>query len=260
MMGGAARCRATVVIPAFNEAARLPRTLGDLAARLAARVLDPLEVRQVLVVDDGSTDATATVAERHGRALPRFGVLRDDANRGKGHAVRRGLAAAGEAWVLTADADLATPWEEGAALARAALARGCDMVIGSRDLPGSVLAVRQSPVRERLGKLFNRFVRRLTGLPFRDTQCGFKLMRRAAVAPLLAGLAVDRFAWDVELLLAARARGLAIVELPVRWEHREGSRVRLWRDGLEMVAAVLQARWRLASRGGEEPCDDPDGR
>lgn len=237
----------TLIIPAYLEADRLPHTLGDLKACLESGELQALSIQQVIVVDDGSPDATATVAREHGTGLPGFEVLRLSANQGKGGAVRAGAARATGEWTLMADADLSTPWVEGLKLAKQALATQAAVAIGSRDVQGSVLKIRQSRLRETLGRTFNAFVRLISRLPFKDTQCGFKLWRTRPIQKLLPALRTDRFAWDVEWLMFARAAELKTIEVPVVWQHQEGSRVSLWKDGLEMAWTVLKLRFRLLS-------------
>ena len=232
-----------IVIPAFNEAARLPRTLSQLQEAIQTKTLNPLSVTDVLVVDDGSTDATASVV-----ASP-FRVLKLDQNRGKGAAIRAGIAASSAEWILVADADGSTPWIELLTLYRALQTeKSAKIIIGSRGLKESQLQVRQSWVREHLGKLFNHLIVVVAGLPFRDTQCGFKLIHRPSISAWIETLTVDRFAWDVEFLLEALDRQISVVEVPVTWKHEEGSKVRLFRDGFRMVWDFLKIRVRVALR------------
>jgi glycosyltransferase involved in cell wall biosynthesis len=235
----------SVVIPALNEAKRLPNTLESLASLCHGSSLSPVEIGEVIVIDDGSSDSTSEVAAGFTSRLPKLRVIKSPQNFGKGHAVRQGLFAASQRWVLIADADMSTPWPEASKLARACEAEGAKIAIGSRDVPGSQIRRHQSFVRENLGKTFNLFVRLLTGLPFMDTQCGFKLVDRQAIAGTLARLEVDRFAWDVELLMFARQAGLGIVEIPVVWEHKEASRVGIFTDGFGMVGTVAKLRFKM---------------
>jgi glycosyltransferase involved in cell wall biosynthesis len=209
----------------------------------------PLEVMEVIVVDDGSTDDTSRVAWVEGEGLPELQVVQNGENLGKGFSVRKGLERASEPWVLVADADESTPWTEAVKLARRAQdVPEPSILIASRGCQGSQILTHQSFLRESLGRSFNLFVRVVTGLPFRDTQCGFKLVRKGSVAGLLPHLAIDGFAWDVELLLHAREAGVVMAEVPVVWEHKEDSRIELWRDGLGMVWNVLRVRLRLSGR------------
>jgi dolichyl-phosphate beta-glucosyltransferase len=232
----------TIIIPAYREATRLPKTLTDLRERIQQQELAPLNVRQVLVIDDGSDDNTRIVAFQNAASLPGFDVITLNPNQGKGAAVREGARRSQCEWTLMADADLSTPWTEGIKLAYQVTQENADIAIGSRDIQGSQIKVHQSWLRENLGRTFNRFVRLLSGLPFKDTQCGFKLWRTHAIQTLLPYLHVNRFAWDVEWLMTARAAELHTIEVPVEWEHRERSSVHLWVDGLEMVRSVLWVR------------------
>ena len=216
--------RLTVVIPAFNEAARLPRTLSLLAAYLDAAWPD----HEIVVVDDGSTDGTREAAQASGVAGLK--VLRFAPNHGKGYAVRQGMLAATGAFRLMTDADLSTPIEDLPRLEEA-LARGAEIAIGSRALPGSNVLVRQPWYREAMGRLFNRLVRLLTLPDLHDTQCGFKLFTAAAAERTFAAVRLDGFSFDVEVLFVARRRGLVVAEVPVTWRNDLATRVGLARGG-----------------------------
>ena len=199
---------------------------------------------EILVVDDGSKDRTAelaasSLAGRRGR------VLRNGENRGKGYSVRHGAIEARGRFVLVCDADLSTPIEEHARLARTMRDRDGDVVSGSRALSDSNVLVRQSWLRQTMGKSFNRIIRVLTRLPQRDTQCGFKLIDRDRVKPLLEKMVVDGFAYDVELLFLCSKFGLSVAEVPVTWRNAAGSKVSLLSDPLRMIADVLRVRWRF---------------
>jgi dolichyl-phosphate beta-glucosyltransferase len=242
----------SIVIPAFNEEMRLPHTLETLGAliarsdlRMGPHALVASEV-EVIVVDDGSSDRTAQVAKELGRRFPVFKVISFAANRGKGAAVRQGLLEASAPWILFADADMSTPWTELGKLAERQSALSLDIAIASRALPESEVRVHQSFSRERMGKTFNWIIRQLTRLPFPDTQCGFKLFHREKIAKILPYLQIDRFAWDVELLLLASRRGLKIGDVAVRWDHKEASRVRPIFDSMEMLISVIKMRLRLS--------------
>lgn len=227
----------SVVIPAYNEAARVVPGLRRAASYLAGRGT----LYELLVVDDGSRDETAALAEREGAR-----VVRHAANRGKGAAVRTGLAAAAGERVLISDADFSTPIEELAKLeGRLAAA---DLVLGSRAVDDSRILERQPFYRETMGKVFNRLVRLLGVRGFRDTQCGFKLLRGAAARRLVTGLTVDGFAYDVELIWLAQRAGLRVEEVGVVWSNSPDSRVDPLRSSLGMIRDVLLIRWR--HRGG----------
>jgi dolichyl-phosphate beta-glucosyltransferase len=172
-------------------------------------------------------------------------VLRNEENRGKGYSVRRGVLSATGRWVLLTDADLSTPIAEHAKLGDAVREYDLDVAIGSRALPASRIEVRQHPVRELMGKTFNRIIRRMTGLPFHDTQCGFKLLDRGRVRPLFGRMVVDRFAFDVELLFLCARFGLKAREVPVVWRNAPGSKVSLVGDPLNMLWDVARVRWRF---------------
>lgn len=230
----------SVVIPAYNEQERLASSLPAVRDYLSGARIDA----EILVVDDGSTDETVHVAQE---ALAGFRseVVRTAENRGKGHAVRRAVLQAAGRWVLMTDADLSTPIEEHEKLARAARDADLDVVIGSRAVAGANVEVRQNIVRVSMGKTFNGMMRMMTGLPFHDTQCGFKLMDVDRVRPLFEKMVVDRFAFDVELLYLCHRFGLAVREVPVVWRNSPASRVSMIRDPINMLFDVARIRWRF---------------
>ncbi len=228
----------SLVIPAYNEEARI----GPALLRMREYLDQQPYPCEILVIDDGSTDDTCRVVQavEPGSTLVRLHSYTP--NRGKGYAVRYGMLRAQGERVLFADADLATPIEEMEHLMQA-LDNGADIAIGSRDMRGSHLDKRQSAVRELGGKLFNRVVRLLTVPGIHDTQCGFKLFTRSAVQQVFPRCQIDHFAFDVEMLfIATRLCELKTAEVPVRWAHQEGSKVRFLRDGLRMLRAVWQIR------------------
>lgn len=240
----------SVVIPAFNEPRRLGASLEAILSTLPA----PGFAVETIVVDDGSTDATAAVAgarlaDGNGR------VVALERNRGKGYAVRRGVAEAAGRWVLLTDADLSCPIHEYATLAHAARTRRLDVVIGSRALPGSRVVLAQHPVRRQMGQTFNRILRPLTGLPIPDTQCGFKLLHRERTRSLVERLVVDGFAYDVELLAACLHSGLRVVDVPVEWRNSPASHVKLVRDPVRMLIDLARIWWRVR-RGAYHPQAD----
>lgn len=227
----------SIVIPAFNEEARLPASLGAIAAYLSARASAPRV--EILVVDDGSSDATAPRAEEAGRrhALA-LRVLRLPVNRGKGAAVRVGCLEAAGRLVLVSDADFSTPIYEWEKLAAA----GAPVAIGSRALDEALVKEKQPFFRQAMGKLFNRLVRLVAVPGIRDTQCGFKLFSREAAREIFSRAKVDRFAYDVEALLLARQLGYAIAEVPVLWFNSADSRVTLL-GGAQAYWDVLRIRF-----------------
>jgi dolichyl-phosphate beta-glucosyltransferase len=230
----------SVVVPAFQEARRLPATLATVVAHIQARER-PCEL---IVVDDGSRDSTADVAERSLAPLGPLGrVLRFETNRGKGAAVRHGALAARGARILITDADLSTPLEELAALERACDG-GADVAIGSRALDRSLILRRQSAFREWGGRLFN-LVAQLLVLPgIWDSQCGFKLFRGDVARDVFARTRSDGFGFDVEVLAVARHLGYRIVEVPVRWRNDDDSRLGFGR-GFAAFADPLRVRLGL---------------
>ncbi len=233
----------SVVIPAYNEALRLPATLGRVKEHLGRLGV----AHEVVVVDDGSTDATSAVARAAGEGVR---VLRHEPNRGKGYAVRRGMLAATGARRLLTDADLSTPIEELAKL-EAALDGGCDVAIGSRAIAGARIEVHQPVYREAMGRLFNRLVRLLLLPGLHDTQCGFKLFSARAAEAAFADAALDGFSFDVEALYLARQRGLRIAEVPVTWRNDAATRVGLG-GGAAAFVDLLRIRLR-AWRGAYGP-------
>jgi len=241
------RFHLSVVIPAYNEEQRLGESLEKIGSYLEGGSMDA----EVLVVDDGSADATAKIAGAflRGRAGR---VLSNDENRGKGYSVRRGVLAAEGRWVLLTDADLSAPIEEHAALAAAVRDHDLDVAIGSRGVDEAKVEIRQHPVRQTMGKTFNWCIRRMTDLPFRDTQCGFKLLDRRRTLPLFERMVVDRFAFDVELLFLCQRFNLQVREVPVVWRNAPGSKVSLFADPLNMLWDVARVRWRFR-RGAYNP-------
>jgi dolichyl-phosphate beta-glucosyltransferase len=223
-----------VVIPAFNEAARLPGTLARIQAYLGARGAQS----EILVVDDGSEDGTAEAARR---ADGNVAVLSHRPNRGKGFAVRRGMLAARGARRLVTDADLSTPIEELDRLWRR-MDEGFDVVAGSRAAPGARVLVHQPWYRELSGRFFNRLVRALVLPGFRDTQCGFKLFSARAAEAAFAAARLDGFCFDVEVLYLARRRGLRVAEEGVIWRNDAATRVGLW-SGLRAFPDLVRIRW-----------------
>ena len=229
----------SVVIPAYNEQERLGATLERIRSFLDAEGKDA----EILVVDDGSRDDTAALAEKLLDGVE-GAVLRNPGNRGKGYAVRHGVLESRGRWVLMTDADLSTPIEEYLKLAELARDQDVDLVIGSRAMEESQVEVRQSPLRQLMGKTFNKVIKLGTGLPFNDTQCGFKLMDRERVEPIFKKMVVDRFAFDVELIFLAMRYGLEVRDVPVVWRNAEGSKVSLIGDPLNMLKDVARVRWR----------------
>ena len=234
-----------MVVPAYNEAVRLPGYLKDIQAYFEGRD----ELYEIIVVDDGSRDGTAERVREVAAGRPGVIVHALPQNRGKGYAVRAGMARAVGALRLMADADGATPIGEVARL-EAAIAAGADIAVGSRVLPDPTVARQVRTHRMLSGHVFNFLVRRLGVVGVVDTQCGFKLFRGAVAAALFPRLATDGFGFDVELLLLAQRRGYRVAEVPVTWADQPGSKVGVLRDGPRMLREVLAARRRLARLPG----------
>ncbi|MBM4342062.1 MAG: glycosyltransferase family 2 protein [Deltaproteobacteria bacterium] len=229
----------TIVVPAYNESARIDATLARIFAWRALRAPDC----EIVVVDDGSRDDTVQRASRAGQGQAHFRVEALGRNRGKGAAVRRGVQQATRQWVLFSDADLSTPIEEIDKLL-AAVAAGADIAIASRDTAGSTIDRRQPAYREAMGRTFNALVRALAVPGIADTQCGFKLFAAEAARRCFSRMTIERFAFDVEVLYIARRLGYRIAEVGVRWVNDDRSTVSPVRDAARMLTDVARIRWR----------------
>jgi glycosyltransferase involved in cell wall biosynthesis len=227
----------SIIVPAFNEGLRLP----DSLEKIAAYIQQSGRETEVLVVDDGSTDSTAAVAQLHCQKLPGLRVISNEENRGKGYSVRHGMQEARGRVVLFTDADLSAPIEEAEKLLRALETN--DVAIGSRAMNRNLISVRQSRFRELAGIIFNSVVRLILRLPFVDTQCGFKAFRREACQIIFQQQRIERFGFDPELLYLARHHGLRAAEIPVRWAHSPATKVSMFRDSVQMLADVFIIRW-----------------
>jgi glycosyltransferase involved in cell wall biosynthesis len=237
-----------VIVPAFNEQRRLTDNLLTLLSYL--QTFRPNA--ELIVVDDGSTDSTAEVAEKlfARRSDVAARVLRFPQNHGKGHAVRAGLLATEAPIALFSDADLSTPITELPKLVGPIEAGEYDLTLGSRALDRGLIGHRQPWRREQGGKVFNAIVRLTTGLPFADTQCGFKAFRMEVARPIIQQAQIEGFGFDVELLFLAQRAGLRMLEVPVHWDHNEGSKVHIVRDSLRMLQEVVSLRRRATRRTG----------
>ena len=228
----------SIIIPAYNEERRLPSTLRAVEDYLSKTAW---EFSEVIVVDDGSLDATAAVATAAGaRVLPNPG------NRGKGYSVRHGMLEAKGEWALFTDADLSAPIEELDKLWGAVEREHAQVAFGSRALDRSLVGVHQSAFRENMGRLFNFLMRLETGLPFHDTQCGFKLFETRAARDVFRRQRLDGFGFDVEVLYIACHLGYRTLEVPVKWNNVEGTKVSAWR-GLTAFLDPLKVRWNGAT-------------
>jgi glycosyltransferase involved in cell wall biosynthesis len=230
----------SIVIPAFNEERRLTATLTAVLAYLARW---DGRFAEVVVVDDGSTDGTARLVREFSAKHATVRLVENPGNRGKGYSVRHGVMEARGEWILFSDADLSAPIEELDKLAAAAREAGASVAIGSRAMDRSLIQVHQSGFRETAGRVFNLCMRVATGLPLRDTQCGFKLFEAGTAREVFGRQRLERFGFDVEVLFIARHLGYRMVEVPVRWSHSEGTKVSMFRDSLNMFLDLLRVRW-----------------
>ncbi|HBR58366.1 MAG TPA: glycosyl transferase [Blastocatellia bacterium] len=230
----------SVIIPAFEEEARIGQTLHRILLYIDENGISA----EIIVVDDGSRDATSEIAAAEFAKFPQTAssVIRCDENRGKGFAVRTGLSAAAADIALFSDADLSTPIEEMPKLIEPIKSGKFDVTFGSRALDRSLIGTHQPWRREQGGKLFNLVVRLMTGLHFWDTQCGFKAFNMAKFRPLLHLMQIERFGFDVEFLYVAQLNGLKLIEIPVRWDNDERSKVNVFRDSFRMFNEVRRIR------------------
>jgi glycosyltransferase involved in cell wall biosynthesis len=224
----------SIIIPAYNEEKRLPSTLARVRDYLAQT---DWEFSEIVVVDDGSRDATVAAAEKAG-----VRVLRNPGNRGKGYSVRHGMLEAKGEWALFSDADLSSPIEELERLWGAAGRERAQIAIGSRAVDRSMVGVHQPWFRETMGRIFNLTMRLLTGLPFRDTQCGFKLFETSSAREIFRRQLLDGFGFDVEVLYIAGRLGYRTLEVPVRWNDVAGTKVSAWR-GIKAFWDPVKVRW-----------------
>ncbi|MBS1841596.1 MAG: glycosyltransferase family 2 protein [Acidobacteria bacterium] len=227
----------SIIVPSYNEELRLPPSL----IRIADYIRESGRTTEVIVVDDGSKDRTAAVAEAFRTQIPNLRVVSNGENRGKGYSVRHGMQEARGKIVLFTDADLSAPIEEADKLL-AALTE-YDVAIGSRALDRNLIAVHESRFREFAGIIFNKIVRIVLWLPFVDTQCGFKAFRRERCKIIFEQQRIERFGFDPELLYLARHHGLKAVEIPVRWAHSPATKINMLRDSIQMFVDVFTIRW-----------------
>jgi glycosyltransferase involved in cell wall biosynthesis len=236
----------SIIIPAFEEEDRL----GDSARKILAYIKAEQLSAELIIVDDGSKDKTVETGEKACAEFPdvQSKVIGYKENRGKGYAVKTGLLAAEGDAALFTDADLSTPIEELPKLVKPIENGEYDLTFGSRALDRTLIGTHQPWRREQGGKVFNLVVRTLTGLPFWDTQCGFKAFNMKKFRPLLDVMQIDRFGFDVEFLYVANLHGLRLKEVPVRWNHDERTKVNVFRDSQRMFNEVRQIR-RNARKG-----------
>jgi len=229
--------RLSIVIPAYNESARIDGTLSRVMWCVEERGWDA----EVLVVDDGSTDNTPAIVQKWMRRYPRLDMVRNPGNRGKGYSVRNGLLQAAGEIVMFTDADLSSPIEE-AELLMAALEDGADVAIGSRWLDRQKQTIHQPLYRRFFGRCFNKVTRWVMGLPFKDTQCGFKAFKRDAAQTIFRLQTIERWGFDPEILFIARKLKCKVVEVPVTWGHDARSRMSYLKDGMKMLEDMARIR------------------
>jgi dolichyl-phosphate beta-glucosyltransferase len=228
----------SIVIPAYNESARLGATLEKVLAYVRQQGWDA----EIIVVNDGSRDNTAEIVRAFAKDNPMLRLVENPGNRGKGYSVRNGILNSHGDIVVFSDADLSSPVEEMPKLLQA-LAAGADIAIGSRWLRAELQTQRQSLHRQLFGRIFNGLNRIILGLQFKDTQCGFKAFTRRAAQMILPLQHIERWGFDPEILFLARKFGLRVDEVPVRWGHSGGTRINPLIDGARMFQEMLRIRW-----------------
>jgi glycosyltransferase involved in cell wall biosynthesis len=230
--------RYSIVIPAYNEAARIPATLESVISCIRTNDWDA----EVIVVNDGSKDATGQLVREIASRAPELRIIENPGNRGKGYSVRNGILHGLGDVVMFTDSDLSAPIEEAERLF-AAIAAGADIAIGSRWLESGRQTHRQPLYRQVLGRCFNAVTRLVMGLPFVDTQCGFKAFTRTAAQTVFQLQTIERWGFDPEILFIALKRGFKVKEVPVSWAHDERSRMSYLRDGMQMLKELCIIRW-----------------
>jgi len=233
----------SIIIPAYNESARIPATLERVVSCLRERGWQA----EVIVVNDGSRDATADVVRNFAVNAPEVRLIENPGNHGKGYSVRHGMLEARGDVMLFTDSDLSAPIEEAERLFDA-IAQGADIAIGSRWLESGRQTHRQPLYRQFFGRCFNAVTRLVMGLHFADTQCGFKAFTRSAAQTVFQLQTIERWGFDPEILFIALKRGLRVVEVPVSWAHDERTRMSYLRDGVKMLQEIALIRWN-ALRG-----------
>jgi glycosyltransferase involved in cell wall biosynthesis len=228
----------SIIIPAYNESARIEQTLDRVMTCIETQGWDA----EVLVVDDGSRDGTAEIVAQWMKVFPRLHLVQNPGNRGKGYSVRNGLLQAAGEVVMFTDADLSAPMEEAERLI-AAINAGADVAIGSRWMDRTRQTIHQPLYRQFFGRCFNWITRTIMGLPFKDTQCGFKAFRRPVAQVIFRLQRIERWGFDPEILFIARKLRYSIREVPVTWGHDERSRISYLKDGLKMLEEMAFIRY-----------------
>jgi glycosyltransferase involved in cell wall biosynthesis len=240
----------SIVIPAYNESARIGGTLQAVVACIRQRGWNA----EVIVVDDGSHDDTAEIVRAFAKNAPELRMIHNPGNRGKGYSVRNGILQALGEVVMFTDADLSAPIEEADGLF-AAIVGGADIAIGSRWLERTRQSIRQPLYRQFFGRCFNVVTHAVMGLPYADTQCGFKAFTRAAAQTVFQLQTIERWGFDPEILFIARKRGYRVVEVPVSWAHDERTRISYLRDGTRMLQDIAIVRWNALTGRYNKPVE-----
>jgi glycosyltransferase involved in cell wall biosynthesis len=238
----------SIVIPAYNEAARLGSTLDRVLNYVISQNWDV----EIIVVDDGSRDSTRDLVRSYAQRYPCLRLIENPGNRGKGYSVRNGMLNARGDLLLFSDADLSSPIEEASKLL-AAIAAGADVAIGSRWVRPELQTRRQSLLRQFYGRLFNLVLKVILGLKQKDTQCGFKAFTREAATRIFPQQQIERWGFDPEILFLARKGGFQVVEVPVAWADVGGTRISPLRDGMRMLGEALAVRWNSLSGKYSKP-------
>ena len=228
----------TLVIPAYNEGQRISATLDKVLAYVAQQHWQA----EIVVVNDGSRDNTASIVRSYAQRHPAVRLVENPGNRGKGYSVRNGMREARGEVLLFSDADLSSPIYEAPKLF-AAIAGGADVAIGSRWARSELQTERQPLYRQLFGRVFNLLLRIILGLRFKDTQCGFKAFTRRAAQEIFSRQQIERWGFDPELLFLAKKLGFSVAEVPVEWAHDERSKISPLKDGTRMFLEMLTIRW-----------------
>jgi glycosyltransferase involved in cell wall biosynthesis len=235
----------SIIVPAFNEAERIGASLQHMLDYIA----ESRWSAEIIVVNDGSTDSTASVVQEYARPNPIIRILENPGNRGKGYSVRNGMMNASGQVLLFTDADLSSPIEEAAKLFAVIESGEADVAIGSRYLQRELQTRRQPLYRRMMGRAFNLALKTILGLSYVDTQCGFKAFSRKAVSSIFPNMKIERWGFDPEILFLARRYGVSVSEVAVSWAHDHRSKINPLRDGTRMLGELM--RVRLNSIGGK---------
>ena len=227
-----------MVVPAYNEQTRIGRSIERMIEYLDSQPYS----YELLIISDGSNDRTNEIVEEMANVHPTLQLLSYSPNKGKGYAVRYGILRADGEFILFSDSDLAAPIEEVEKLWSHVL-NDADIAIGSRPLKGSNLVVHQPRYRELLGRAFNKAVQLLAVKGIQDTQCGFKLFRGDCAQDIFSRCRLNGFSFDFEALFLAQKMDYKVAEVPIRWAHQPGSKVRVLRDGMRMMRDLVWLRF-----------------